>query len=582
MTEHRNEVWSIARKSLDGLPGDQGLNIAHEAVDRHLGTERELRTAIRWLGKHGERDEITYADLAERTARFANALEGLGIERGEVVFGLTGRVPLLYVAALGTLKRGAVFSPLFAAFGPEPIRHPHDDRQRPRAGHDQGAVRAARWPTSATSCPTSDTCSSSTSTDDADAPAGTRSLPALLAASDAHYEIGPTDPEHRALLHFTSGTTGKPKGAIHVHEAVVAHHATGEHALDLRDGDVFWCTADPGWVTGTSYGIISPLTHGVTMVVDEAEFDAERWYGILRDEGVNVWYTAPTAVRMLMRAGHGAGRWPRPPRAALRRQRRRAAPPRGGRVGDRGARHADPRQLVADRDRRDHDRQPPGPGDPARLDGPAAPGCRGGRPRRGRRAAPSGVDDGGYADARADPARPASWRCGPAGRRCSAATSARTSATGSASSAAGTTPATWSPRDADGYLWFVGRGDDVIKSAGHLIGPFEVEAVLLEHPAVVEAGVIGVPDEVAGEIVKAFVTVADGYTPDDALRRELLGPRPIAARPRGGPTARSPSTRTCPRPGAARSCAGCSRRGSSGSTRATRRPWSRPPTDEES
>ena len=122
-------------------------------------------------------------------------------------------------------------------------------------------------------------------------------------AAEEDFTIPPTDPEDVALLHFTSGTTGTPKGAMHVHDAVLAHYVTARLALDLHQEDIFWCTADPGWVTGTSYGIIAPLTHGVTMVVDEAEFDAERWYRIIRDEKVTVWYTAPTAIRMLMKAG---------------------------------------------------------------------------------------------------------------------------------------------------------------------------------------------------------------------------------------------------------------------------------------
>ena len=110
-------------------------------------------------------------------------------------------------------------------------------------------------------------------------------------------------PDDVALVHFTSGTTGKPKGAVHVHEAVVAHPVTGRVVLDLHPGDVYWCTADPGWVTGTSYGIVAPLTNAVTSIVDEGDFDPERWYGILEREAVSVWYTAPTAIRMLMRAG---------------------------------------------------------------------------------------------------------------------------------------------------------------------------------------------------------------------------------------------------------------------------------------
>src|SRR6185437_10975400 len=126
---------------------------------------------------------------------------------------------------------------------------------------------------------------------------------ALTAAASPNFEIPPTDPEDRALLHFTSGTTGRPKGAIHVHGAVVTHDVTGRYALDLHDEDIFWCTADPGWVTGTSYGIIAPLTNGVTSVVVEAEFDPQIWYDILQRERVTVWYTAPTAIRMMMKLG---------------------------------------------------------------------------------------------------------------------------------------------------------------------------------------------------------------------------------------------------------------------------------------
>ena len=135
------------------------------------------------------------------------------------------------------------------------------------------------------------------------APAGTLSWGEAMAGLPDSFDIPPTSPEDPALLHFTSGTTGKPKGALHVHQAVLTHYATGLYALDLHPGDVFWCTADPGWVTGTSYGVIAPLTHGVVNVVAEAEFDAPTWYGILEAERVTVWYTAPTAIRMMMKLG---------------------------------------------------------------------------------------------------------------------------------------------------------------------------------------------------------------------------------------------------------------------------------------
>ena len=132
---------------------------------------------------------------------------------------------------------------------------------------------------------------------------GASPLRPLLDAAEPDFAIPPTDPEDPALLHFTSGTSGEPKGAVHVHEAVVAHRYTGRAVFDLGPGDVYWCTADPGWVTGTSYGIVAPLACGATMIVDEDELDAERWYRILEGFEVNVWYTAPTAIRLLMRLG---------------------------------------------------------------------------------------------------------------------------------------------------------------------------------------------------------------------------------------------------------------------------------------
>src|SRR4029077_2959410 len=139
-------------------------------------------------------------------------------------------------------------------------------------------------------------------------PPGTIGLRSAMEAASDSFETVSTRPDDMALLHFTSGTTGRPKGAIHVHEAVVTHHVTGLYALDLHDDDIFWCTADPGWVTGTSYGIIAPLTHGVTNLVVEAEFDAETWYRVLAEERVTVWYTAPTAIRMMMKLGAEAVR----------------------------------------------------------------------------------------------------------------------------------------------------------------------------------------------------------------------------------------------------------------------------------
>lgn len=219
------------------------------------------------------------------------------------MFVLAGRIPELYVAVLGALKAKCVASPLFSAFGPEPIA------TRLMIGEGRILVTTealfrrkvapirSRLPRLEYVILVSE---------DGETPAnisGTLDWRSLVETQSPDFVIPPTAPEDHALLHFTSGTTGRPKGAIHVHDAVVTHTVTGRYALDLHDEDIFWCTADPGWVTGTSYGIIAPLTNGVTSVVAEAEFDAETWYGILERERVSVWYTAPTAIRMMMKLG---------------------------------------------------------------------------------------------------------------------------------------------------------------------------------------------------------------------------------------------------------------------------------------
>ncbi|MEX0638681.1 MAG: AMP-binding protein, partial [Burkholderiales bacterium] len=283
--------WDEARARLDGLPGG-GLNIAHEAVDRHAAGPLAGRVALRWLGMNDTRRDVTYGELAALSNRFANVLRSLGVAKGDAVFVLCGRIPELYAAVLGGLKCGAVVSPLFAAFGPEPLMT-RINLGRGKVLVTTEALYERKVRKIAGEMPTlAHVLKVDTDVDRAK----------LEAASD-RFDIEMTTADDASFLHFTSGTTGMPKGAQHVHGAAVMHYATGKVALDLHEEDIFWCTADPGWITGTSYGIVAPLLHGVTSVVDEAEFDAERWYAILEAEKVSVWYTAPTAIRMLMKAG---------------------------------------------------------------------------------------------------------------------------------------------------------------------------------------------------------------------------------------------------------------------------------------
>jgi acetyl-CoA synthetase len=501
--------WADFRAWLDYLPGG-GLNIAHEAVDRHVAHGRGAREALRWLGRSGERRSLTYAELKVETDRFAAMLSRLGHREGARVYALLGRVPELYIAALGTLKAGAIFCPLYSAFGPEPVK------ARMTIGEANLIVTTAAdyarkilpWRAELPSL------SHVLLVDGApDAMADVLDLHRECAAGPDDFEIARTRPEDKALLHFTSGTTGRPKGALHVHEAVIAHNATGRLVLDLHPEDIFWCTADPGWVTGTSYGIIAPLTNGVTMLVDEAEFDAERWYAILARERVTVWYTAPTAIRLLIKAGDAL-----PAGHDLSRLRFMAS------VGEPlNAEAVEWSQRVLGRPFHDNWWQTETGGimiaNFASMD--VKPGSMG-RPLPGVEAAI--VDPSGDALALIE----APMTAGHLALRPGWPSMFRAYLHEEARYAACFRDGWYlsgdlAMRDVDGYYWFVGRADDVIKSAGHLIGPFEVESVLMEHPAVAEAAAIGLPDERAGEIVKGYVTLKQGHEPSEALRKELLG-----------------------------------------------------------
>lgn len=512
-------TWENARRELDALPAG-GLNIAYEAVDRHVLHGRGECVAMRFLGDGMRVEDVTYADLALRTNRFANVLNGIERAPDSMVFVLAGRVCEAYVALLGSMKARWPVAPLFSAFGPEPIR------QRMVAGNGQVLVTTAaayrqKIEPMRGELPQLRQILIIGEDDESVSGPGVLALASAMASASDHFEIAATDPEDVALVHFTSGTTGRPKGAVHVHDAVVAHHATGRYVLDLRPGDVYWCTADPGWVTGTSYGLIAPLTCGATCIFDACEFDAVRWYSILDRQQVDVWYTAPTALRMLMKAGEAARAGadlsgirhaasvgePLNPEVVLWGQRELgltihdtwwqtetgaimiandpALPIRPGSMG----RPVPGIQMALVRHDGEGERQMDDAGRPVFVDVVGAEGeiaLRTPWPSLMRQYlnAPDRFAacfaDGWYLSG--DMAR----------------------------------------MDADGYVWFVGRGDDVIKSAGHLIGPFEVESVLMEHPAVAAAGVIGVPDPIVGEVVKAFVELKDGFEATDVLRRALV------------------------------------------------------------
>ncbi|MBI4640717.1 MAG: acetate--CoA ligase [Candidatus Tectomicrobia bacterium] len=498
--------WDDVLKELDGLEGD-GLNLAYEAIDRHTKTDRKNKIALYWEGKDGDSETYTFAQLRDQTNKFANVLTTLGIQKGDRVFIFMDRIPELYIAFFGILKAGAVAGPLFSAFGPDPVR----DRML-----DSGAKILVTSP----------------SLRDRIAPI-LKDLPALqqviivdrekkagalkpgdlsyedeMAKASSEFNIVKTGPEDFSIMHYTSGTTGKPKGAAHVHMAVMGHYLTGKYVLDLHDDDIYWCTADPGWVTGTSYGMSAPWTNGVSQVVYEGGFGAGRWYSVIEKYKVNVWYTAPTAIRMLMKAGEEVAR--HHDLSSLRYMCSVGEPlnPEGIFWGQKAiglSFHDNWWQtetgniLIGN--------YPILPIKPGSM-GKPIPGITAAILDDNDNEAPLGVE-GNLA---IRPGWPAMFRTywnnkemyDSKFRNGWYITGDR------------------ARMDQDGYFWFVGRADDVINTAGHLVGPFEVESALIEHPAVAEAGVIGKPDPIAMEVVKAFVSLKDGYSPSDELRNEIM------------------------------------------------------------
>lgn len=501
--------WEKVKSELSGLPDGKGLNIAHEAIDRHAESDLAMHIALRCLNKKGEQQDFTYQQLKEQTNRFANVLRHLNIGKGDKVFALSRRIPQLYFAAMGTLKNTSVFCPLFPDFGPEPII------QRMTKGSAKILVTTEQLyqlkiKNVIDRLPELQYILLADAADDIDKKV--LSLPKLMSEASMVFEIPATNPEDSALLHFTSGTTGMPKGAMHVHNAVLMHFITGKYVLDFHTDDVFWCTADPGWVTGTSYGIIAPLVNGVTNIVDEEEFDAARWYSILEKQKVTVWYTSPTAIRRLMRMNIkprekynlenlrlilSVGE-PLDANAVLWGEKTFGFP-----ILDNWWQTETGGIMIANY-----------------LSLPVKPGSMG-KPLPGIDAEIAEVTDTDF-KINSDPNKQGQlvlkkgW---PSQFRTYLNETERYNKcfrgdwylTGDLAK-----------KDEDGYFWFIGRADDIIKTSGHMVGPFEVESLLMQHAAVAEAAVIGKPEPMIGELVKAFVVLKLGNIPDEKLKLDII------------------------------------------------------------
>ncbi len=496
--------WEDLSAELDWFDNDH-INIGHIAVDAHLKTDRRDKKALIWENQKGEVEEYTFAELSRLSNRFANVLvKDVGVQRGDRVFFFLERTPEIFIGILGALKAGAVVGPLFSAFGPDAVKdRMADSRAKVLV---TSPVLKKKIAEILPDLPHLDQIIVVNRKGAASDP-GDVSYEAAMARASESFVTVPTSKEDYAIMHYTSGTTGKPKGAVHVHNAVVGHYATARYALDLQDDDIYWCTADPGWVTGTSYGMFGPWANGNTQVVYEGLFSARRWYSLIEKWRVTVWYTAPTAVRMLMRAGDDLPRQfnleslrhmcsvgePLNPEAIMWGQKvlRKS-------FHDNWFQTETGAIMIANYAVQD-----------------IKPGSMG-RPFPGINA---GIVDDEFNELPAGQEGNLAIRTGwPSMFRTYWEQEELYQSlfrngwyiTGDRAR-----------KDDEGYYYFISRVDDVINTAGHLVGPFEVESVLIEHPAVAEAGVIGKPDPIAMEVVKAFVSLKTGYEPGDDLRNDI-------------------------------------------------------------
>ncbi|MFH0832193.1 MAG: acetate--CoA ligase [Candidatus Aenigmatarchaeota archaeon] len=487
--------WKSAEKEIEFF--GKKLNVAYNAVDRHAKTWRKNKIALYWDGNDRE-EKYTFQELSDLSNKFANVLKKLKIKKGDRVFIFLPRVPELYVAFLGILKTGAIAGTLFSAFGPTALK---DRLQNSGAtalitNNDlKGRVYEIIKDTELKHMIIVD---------------GGRGKEIdyhkAMAKTSRKFNIAKMRRGEPAFMLYTSGTTGKPKGVVHCHQAILHEHMTAKWVLDFHDDDVYWCTADPGWVTGIAYEIIGSLSNGVSSVVYEGKFDPEKWYSTIEKYRVTIWYTAPTAIRMLAAAGNVHKKYdlsslrhlcsvgeplnPEPIRWSIKTLKKP--------FHDNWWQTETGGILIAN--------YPSMPIKPGSM-GKPIPGVTAGIVDDNGKELPTGKE-GNLAIRPGWPSmmkriwkRPKKYReyfnngWYISGDRAY--------------------------KDKDGYFWFIGRADDVIKTSGERVGPFEVESALIEHPAVVESGVIGKPDPVRGEIIKAFIVLAKGYKPGKRLEGSI-------------------------------------------------------------
>ncbi|WP_158736565.1 acetate--CoA ligase [Alteribacillus sp. YIM 98480] len=478
------------------------VNMAHEAIDRHADSP-DKKDKIALYYRDANRDEkYTFAEMKKYTNKAANIMKESGIQKGDRVFIFMPRSPELYFAVLGAIKVGAIVGPLFEAFMEGAVR----DRLE-----DSDAKALVTTPDLLERVPVDDLPNLDTvfiRGDNVKEEGPYLDFNSRLDQASDEFEPEWVDREDGLILHYTSGSTGKPKGVLHVHNAMLQHYQTAKWVLDLNEDDVYWCTADPGWVTGTSYGIFGPWLAGATNVVRGGRFSPQDWYETLQNYNVSVWYSAPTAFRMLMSAGDEVVK--NYDLSSLRHILSVGEPlnPEVVRWGEKvfNLRIHDTWWMTET-----------GAMMICNYPSMAIKAGSMGKPIPGVKAAI--IDDQGK---ELPPNRMGNLAIGKGWPSMMRTIWNNEEKYNSYFELDGWYVSGDSAyMDEDGYFWFQGRIDDVIMTAGERVGPFEVESKIIEHPAVAEAGVIGKPDPVRGEIIKAFVAVRDGYDVTDELKEDI-------------------------------------------------------------
>ncbi|HGO9420344.1 acetate--CoA ligase [Bacillus cereus] len=478
------------------------VNMAYEAIDKHAKSNRKNKVAL-YYQDGSRKEKYTFKEIKDFSNKAGNVLKNYGdVEKGDRVFIFMPRSPELYFALLGAVKLGAIVGPLFEAFMEGAVRDRLEDSE---------AKVLITTPELLERVPLNDLPALKTVFlvgDNVEEGGKTVAFNPLFEQASKELHIEWLGREDGLILHYTSGSTGKPKGVLHAQNAMVQHYQTAKWVLDLKEDDVYWCTADPGWVTGTAYGIFAPWLVGASNVILGGRFSPEAWYEALQDYGVTVWYSAPTAFRMLMGAGQDAIKKydlsqvrhvlsvGEPLNPEVIRWGMNAF---GLRIHDTWWMTETGGQVICNypcMEIRPGSMGKPIPGVKAAI-----------VDNEGNEVPPYTM--GNLAIAKGWPSMmrgiwnnqqkyesyfmPGDWYV-------------------SGDSAY---------MDEDGYFWFQGRIDDVIMTSGERVGPFEVESKLIEHAAVAEAGVIGIPDPVRGEIIKAFIALRAGYEPSDELKEEI-------------------------------------------------------------